>query len=50
MDAMEAAERRSLPVRGAWIEILSGHTGGGRSLSLPVRGAWIEIGTYQTPA
>ena len=34
---------RSLPVRGAWIEIcrLLGTFRGG--VSLPVRGAWIEI-------
>ena len=33
----------SLPVRGAWIEML--HTVGcpHHALSLPVRGAWIEI-------
>ena len=34
----------SLPVRGAWIEILLlGGRGGASVASLPVRGAWIEI-------
>ena len=40
---MNRAERRSLPVRGAWIEILTFPDFHKRSLSLPVRGAWIEI-------
>ena len=35
--------RASLPVRGAWIEIISGSKSGGENASLPVRGAWIEI-------
>ena len=33
----------SLPVRGAWIEIVISATCVPRALSLPVRGAWIEI-------
>ena len=33
----------SLPVRGAWIEIAGGVSGGYYIVSLPVRGAWIEI-------
>ena len=35
----------SLPVRGAWIEILQGKTQlqVAEAMSLPVRGAWIEI-------
>ena len=33
----------SLPVRGAWIEIISFASGRGALRSLPVRGAWIEI-------
>ena len=34
----------SLPVRGAWIEMLGGHRDGAAARpSLPVRGAWIEI-------
>ena len=34
---------RSLPVRGAWIEILGQAVGDAVASSLPVRGAWIEI-------
>ena len=34
---------RSLPVRGAWIEIDMHDSPDPASLSLPVRGAWIEI-------
>ncbi len=33
----------SLPVRGAWIEIVISATCVPRALSLPVRGAWIEM-------
>ena len=33
----------SLPVRGAWIEIVFADTPGQYDVSLPVRGAWIEI-------
>ena len=33
----------SLPVRGAWIEILRKRRGTTTTSSLPVRGAWIEI-------
>ena len=33
----------SLPVRGAWIEILLGGNGQRQAVSLPVRGAWIEM-------
>ena len=33
----------SLPVRGAWIEIMLWVSTGMRVASLPVRGAWIEI-------
>ena len=35
---------KSLPVRGAWIEISSKTKPGAMAGSLPVRGAWIEIG------
>ncbi len=36
---------KSLPVRGAWIEMVETLLIGiVRSWSLPVRGAWIEIG------
>ena len=35
--------RWSLPVRGAWIEILSNLPVRTINMSLPVRGAWIEI-------
>ena len=37
----------SLPVRGAWIEILSAARAKSAIVSLPVRGAWIEISLYQ---
>ena len=41
---MNRAERRSLPVRGAWIEMdLTTHGSRKERWSLPVRGAWIEI-------
>ena len=36
----------SLPVRGAWIEILARFYADIRQQSLPVRGAWIEIDQY----
>ena len=35
--------RQSLPVRGAWIEILDIMSLIGMYGSLPVRGAWIEM-------
>ena len=37
----------SLPVRGAWIEMLADKLGGKYITSLPVRGAWIEIGNLR---
>ncbi len=36
-------DKLSLPVRGAWIEILLSVQPGSMPASLPVRGAWIEI-------
>ena len=33
----------SLPVRGAWIEIVVGGVCANADASLPVRGAWIEM-------
>ena len=33
----------SLPVRGAWIEIVPAEVVQNLQMSLPVRGAWIEI-------
>ena len=40
---------KSLPVRGAWVEILYSATSFSTSSSLPVRGAWVEIaGLSQT--
>ena len=33
----------SLPVRGAWIEIVNLAVSAMADMSLPVRGAWIEI-------
>ena len=39
------ADVMSLPVRGAWIEIIAEPLRGVEQVrSLPVRGAWIEIG------
>ena len=38
--------RRSLPARGAWIEIANALTHYKNKLSLPARGAWIEIDIY----
>ena len=35
--------RRSLPIRGAWIEICYKHHPADPYWSLPIRGAWIEI-------
>ena len=34
---------RSLPVRGAWVEITADRTPRPGASSLPVRGAWVEI-------
>ena len=39
---------KSLPVRGAWIEIVDFVTGRVLRESLPVRGAWIEIVDFVT--
>ena len=37
----------SLPVRGAWVEIVRGcDDGDGAGVSLPVRGAWVEISFF----
>ena len=33
----------SLPVRGAWVEIVAARTSASFAASLPVRGAWVEI-------
>ena len=38
---------QSLPVRGAWIEMLIEPVTPSIMLSLPVRGAWIEIIFYR---
>ena len=38
------AGNRSLPVRGAWIEMPVYVVSKRKTWSLPVRGAWIEIG------
>ncbi len=40
---VDGADLLSLPVRGAWIEIVRSAPMPTRSQSLPVRGAWIEI-------
>ena len=37
----------SLPLRGAWIEILEEQSMSSCRWSLPLRGAWIEIRTKQ---
>ena len=37
---------QSLPVRGAWIEIVLWLSNISVPKSLPVRGAWIEMGEY----
>ena len=37
------AVRKSLPVRGAWVEILQLKPCVRRNPSLPVRGAWVEM-------
>ena len=37
------SDHTSLPVRGAWIEILRNSFACLYALSLPVRGAWIEM-------
>ena len=42
------ANARSLPVRGAWIEILKSISVTSFCPSLPVRGAWIEIWARRT--
>ena len=36
-------QTKSLPTRGAWIEISAGTRGSDSCRSLPTRGAWIEI-------
>ena len=43
-------EIESLPVRGAWIEMIRWRSCAGRKSSLPVRGAWIEITTARVGA
>ena len=41
---MRTYDATSLPVRGAWVEILaSGQVTSYKVGSLPVRGAWVEI-------
>ena len=37
-------DNRSLPVRGAWVEISNPYHSRLTLPSLPVRGAWVEIG------
>ena len=38
-----ATEVASLPVRGAWVEIVNRHAVRLEYTSLPVRGAWVEM-------
>ena len=40
----------SLPVRGAWIEMVSRMKSPPKGTSLPVRGAWIEINYLFLPS
>ena len=37
------SDGKSLPTRGAWIEIVADMQAAGLNPSLPTRGAWIEI-------
>ena len=42
--APEYERDESLPVRGAWVEMLdAAENEGENAMSLPVRGAWVEI-------
>ena len=46
----ESAVERSLPIRGAWIEISTPRPGPGViGRSLPIRGAWIEMSLAPSP-
>ena len=47
---LRAQTLTSLPVRGAWIEIIFEGVEFPANLSLPVRGAWIEIETQLNTA
>ena len=42
-DGVTVYKTRSLPVRGAWVEISLSTSSGDGNASLPVRGAWVEI-------
>ena len=41
------ADLRSLPARGAWIEIMKEKVIDQTAASLPARGAWIEIQIFE---
>ena len=41
--ALHSATMRSLPVRGAWVEMTEYMGEDGKIQSLPVRGAWVEM-------
>ena len=41
---------KSLPVRGAWIEMINSPAVRSHDPSLPVRGAWIEIAAMSKAA
>ena len=43
MPDFQTAQNVSLPLRGAWIEIVCLNCGAYFTRSLPLRGAWIEI-------
>ena len=46
MGSQASSKTRSLPVRGAWIEMHGRAQRLRKAWSLPVRGAWIEIRTF----
>ena len=43
LDYMILVYKMSLPVRGAWVEIVPNFGSLWSTMSLPVRGAWVEI-------
>ena len=48
--ASSSVASRSLPVRGAWVEILPARGWkAAAKRSLPVRGAWVEISVTKKP-
>ena len=43
LDYMILVYKMSLPVRGAWVEIVPNFGSLWSTMSLPVRGAWVEM-------